>query len=659
MNRKQLWISILLISSLFAQAQKTRFLVQLKDKASSYSLSDPSRYLSQRSLDRRLRYGIAIDSTDLPVVPRYIDSLKAAGAVTVLNISKWLNQVSIQTTDAAALARINSFPFVQSVAAIASEIKPSHHSEAFKFRPASGSETNNRILNTQANYFNYGASQNQIALHNGMFLHNIGLRGQGMVIAMLDAGFYNYTSLKAFDSVNKNGQVLDTWDFVAREKSVTEDHSHGMACFSIIAANIPGEFIGSAPYANFYLYRTEEAATEYPIEEHNWVCAAEAVDSAGGDVISSSLGYATFDDPALNHSYSQFNGNTTMIAIGADLAAKKGVLVVNAAGNSGNDPWKYIYTPADGDSVLAVGAVSNTGQVAGFSAYGPSSDGQIKPDVASVGVATIIQGTNNTVAAGNGTSYACPNMAGLATCLWQGFPEFSNIKIIDALRRASHRFSTPDDRTGYGIPDVRKALMSLVVESSKASVSAAGCQNKISWTSKDVAGMRYEIERKESGGSGYVQLGSVNGSGSIFSQHSYEFTDPVLYLTNEPVTYRIRQVIDTSVSGFTAAYIDTVVYTAAGCNITGNDKNKVQVIPNPNRGNFSLRITDESPMENLKIVVSNMRGQVVATFSQSKPAGMVLYPIQLPGLQNGAYNISLYNNNRLVTTERLVLVNER
>ena len=658
MNRKQLWICILMMSSLFAQAQKTRYIVQLKDKASSYNLTDPSKYLSQRSIDRRTRYGIAVDSTDLPVVPRYIDSLKAAGAVTVLNASRWLNQVSIQTTDAAALAKINSYPFVRTVQAIASELKPSSNAETLKFRAPSGAGTAARPSAIQANYFNYGASEKQIAIHNGIFLHNIGLRGQGMVIGMLDAGFYNYTSLKAFDSVNKNGQVLGTWDFVAREKSVTEDHSHGMACFSIIAANIPGEFTGSAPHALFYLYRTEEAATEYPIEEHNWVCAAETLDSAGGDVISSSLGYASFDDPALNHTYSELNGNTTMIARGADLAAKKGLLVLNAAGNDGDDPWKYILTPADADSILAVGAVTNTGQAAAFLSYGPSSDEQVKPDVASVGVGTIIQGTNNVVAAGNGTSYACPNMAGLATCLWQGFPELSNMRIIDALRKASNRFSTPDDRTGYGIPDVKKALLSLLVESSKANVTAAGCQNKISWTSKDVAGMRYEIERKEANGSGYIQLATVNGSGNIFAQHSYNFTDPVLYLSSESVTYRIRQVIDSSVAGFTAAFIDTVVYTTAGCNISVHDKNKVQVIPNPNAGSFSLRITDESVMDQLKIIVSDIRGRAVATYTYAKPAGMVLYPIQLQGLQNGAYNISLYNNNRLVTTERLVLINQ-
>src|SRR6185295_19928423 len=237
----------------------------------------------------------------------------------------------------------------------------------------------------------------------GEFLHNIGLRGQGMQIAMLDAGYLSYTTLRSLDSVNQNGQILGTWDFVNRETSVTEDYLHGMQCLSTIAANIPGQFIGKAPKANFMLYRTEDVNSEYPIEEFNMVCGMERADSAGADVISASLGYSEFDDASFNHTYSQMNGNTTIAAIGADLAAKKGILFVNAAGNEGGSAWHYIMTPADGDSVLAIGAVNTSGAVGSFSSYGPSSDGQVKPDVASVGVNAMVQSTNNTVATGSGT----------------------------------------------------------------------------------------------------------------------------------------------------------------------------------------------------------------------------------------------------------------
>ena len=181
-----------------------------------------------------------------------------------------------------------------------------------------------------ADVYDYGLSAAQVAIHNGQFLHNIGLRGQNMIIGMLDAGYQNYLTVKAFDSVRANGQILGTYDFVAGEVSVNEDNAHGMQCLSTIAANIPGQFVGTAPKASFYLFRTEESATEYPIEEHNWVCGAERVDSAGGDVISSSLGYydfqGVFNSPLYNHVYADMNGNKTIPAIGADLAAKKGIL---------------------------------------------------------------------------------------------------------------------------------------------------------------------------------------------------------------------------------------------------------------------------------------------------------------------------------------------
>ena len=329
----------------------------------------------------------------------------------------------------------------------------------------------------QGDFFNYGtASFNEIHLHKGEFLHNIGLRGQGMMITVLDGGFLNYTTLRAFDSVNLNGQILSTWDFVNREASVVEDISHGMMCLSTIAANIPGQFTGKAPKASFHLFRTEDGSSEYPIEEFNWVCGAERADSTGSDVISSSLGYADqMSNPVFNHTYGQMNGNTTMCTIGADLAAKKGIIVFNAAGNEGAGSWHYIIAPADGDSVVAVGAVNAAGAVGSFSSYGPSADGRIKPDVASVGVSAMVQNTNNSIGTNNGTSFACPNMAGLGTCLWQGFPEFNNMRIIRALKEAGSIATNPNDRIGYGIPDMKAAFSTLLSEYATSSATVSPC----------------------------------------------------------------------------------------------------------------------------------------------------------------------------------------
>ena len=278
-----------------------------------------------------------------------------------------------------------------------------------------------------------------------------------MLMAMFDGGFRNYLTTTAFDSVRNNNQIVETYDFVKNETSVNEDDSHGAFCFSIIAANWPGQLVGSCPKAKFYLYRTEDVPTEYPIEEQNWAAAAERADSIGVDVFTTSLGYSTFDNPVFNHTYADMNGKVTIIARANTMAARKGIISVVAAGNDGANAWHYIATPADADSVVTVGAVNSSGVPAGFSSYGPSSDGRVKPTVASVGQGTAFANLNNLPAFGNGTSFATPNLAGLITCLWQAFPEFTNMQIIEAVKKSSSIYTAPDDRIGYGIPNFHKA----------------------------------------------------------------------------------------------------------------------------------------------------------------------------------------------------------
>jgi hypothetical protein len=505
-----------------------------------------------------------------------------------------------------------------------------------------------------SDYYSYGSSYGQLHIHNGEFLHNIGLRGQNMIIGMLDAGFNNYLSVKAFDSVRVNNQILGVYDFVAKDNSVNEDAAHGMECFSTIGANIPGQFVGTAPKANFYLFRTEDESSEYPIEEHNWVCGAERVDSAGGDVISSSLGYNTFDAPltALNHSYADMNGNTTMAAIGADLAAKKGILVVNSAGNEGSNSWKYIVTPADGDSVLAVGAVSVNGAVGSFSSYGPSSDKQVKPDVASVGVATVVQFPNNTIGTNNGTSFACPNMAGLATCLWQGFPEFNNMKIINALRQSGSKASSPDDRVGYGIPDVKKAILILLKDVASSNVSVSDCKATIQWASKDVRSMKYEIERQLPGQSSFFKIAEQNANGSVFGMQAYQYQDNVNNFSS--VTYRIRQVIDTTTTGVSADYIDTVTINVPASCIEASSK-EVVVFPNPVQTEFAIKLTTPNASSDIVVRVYNGSGQLVSESKKTKlPGTMYFDDLSLMKLSKGLYYVSVFDSNKLLATKKLM-----
>lgn len=456
-------ITIVLILSLSfflskTQAQFSKYIVVLKNKNNTtYSLNNPSAYLSAKAIARREKQNISIDSTDIPVNAWYIDSIRNTGSVTVLNVSKWLNQVLIQTTDNAALDKIKQLSFVKNVSGIAARKRGAGSDERVRFFETSPTR---KVKKAQGgdNYYNYGNAYAQINIHEGEFLHNKNFRGEGMTIAVLDAGFYHYDTNPLFDSVRLNNQVLGTWDFVANKTGVTEENAHGMLCFSTIAANKPGVMVGTAPKAKFYLFRTEDDATEYPVEEQNWVAAAEMADSLGVDLITTSLGYTTFDNPSLDYDYADMDGKTTFCAKGAAYAFKKGMFICASAGNSGSSSWHYIATPADGENVLAVGSVHADGSASDFSSYGPSADGRVKPDVVSVGSNTVVAGLDgNPTNAYNGTSLSNPNFAGLVTCLWQAFPERTNAAILEAVRKSSGQYNNPDDKKGYGIPNMRIA----------------------------------------------------------------------------------------------------------------------------------------------------------------------------------------------------------
>ncbi len=472
-------ILLSLFFSINATAQFTKYIVRFKDKTGTpFSINNPSQFLSAKAIERRTRQHISIDETDLPIVPHYIDSVRLSGNVIILNQSKWLNQVCIQTTDPAALAKINALSFVinaQPVKRISNSqvIKKNKFTEEIKDVASPQSPMN------PTDFYSYGNSYGQIHIHEGEYLHNKGFKGEGMSMAIIDAGFYHYQTLPAFDSVRLNNQIIETYDFVNNETSVNEDDVHGMECFSIIAGNIPGQLVGSSPKAKFYLYRSEDVFSESPVEEQYWIAAAERADSNGVDVISTSLGYNLFDNPVFNYSYADMNGHTTLIAKASSFAAKKGIIVLAAAGNEGANSWHFITTPADADSILTVGAVNVSGVVGDFSSYGPSSDGRVKPTVASVGVSTALSSATGTIITGNGTSFATPNMAGLVTCLWQAFPEFTNMEIIEAVKKSSSIYNTPNNRIGYGIPNFRIAFNDLSQQRTLRNINTVLGNNRI------------------------------------------------------------------------------------------------------------------------------------------------------------------------------------
>ena len=276
--------------------------------------------------------------------------------------------------------------------------------------------------------------------------------------------FTGLTVSHAFDYLRDQGRILGYRDFVHSGGNIFNESSHGMEVLSTMAGYLPGLMIGTAPSASYWLLRSEDVTSEYRIEEANWLLAAEFADSAGVDIISSSLGYSTFSDSLMNYSYSMLNGKTALVTRAAEKAFSKGMLVVVSAGNEGNDPWGYITPPADGKNVLAVGAVADDRGLAYFSSRGPTADNRIKPDVDAVGYQTVIITPNGTTGLGYGTSFAAPQIAGMAACLWEASPLSTNHEILQAIRRSSDHYSSPDTAYGYGIPDFMLALWSITVQ---------------------------------------------------------------------------------------------------------------------------------------------------------------------------------------------------
>lgn len=662
---KFLYTTICLASVLYFQdieAQYSKHIVQLKNKnGSPHSISNPSTYLSSKSILRRVKQNIAIDSSDIPVSPAYLDSIRNVPNVTILNHSRWLNQVLIQTTDPNALAKINSFPFVKTAQPAALIPKPQDDEIINKrFREIitplpdrsliNQRNHQNQLSGVSANIINYGNNLPQIHIHEGEYLHNLGFTGNNITMAFLDAGYFGYKTNPAFDSVRQQSRILGEYDFVKNEQSVNEDNIHGMYCLSTVASNRPGTIVGTAPHAKFWLFRTEDAATEYPIEEQFWAVAAEFADSAGADMISSSLGYIDFNDPSFNHQYAQRNGNTSIVTIAADYAAKKGMIVMNSAGNSGqqNNDNKYIACPADGDSVVAVGATDVNGNMAAFSSWGPNGAGKLKPNIVSVGQGTIIANNAGNAASGNGTSFSNPNVAGLIACLWQAFPEYSNMEIIDEVQKSSHKFNNPDIRFGYGLPNFRKAFYSLLTRSFSANIVSSGCTFTINWKSKDNKTMKYEVERKVGNDSAFTVISTINSQTDSFRLNSYAYKDVLIFGSpGDQVSYRVRQHIntDTSVIMYSNSF-----QLAEICSVG----DRLIVRPNPFNENLRVIVGTTQQVSKLAINLIDMKGRTLYQYQGSKPAGNLYLNIPSASFPAGIYILSVRDGKKILFTKKVV-----
>jgi hypothetical protein len=462
MKQKLTLVLFFLVITGFSQQVPQKYFVAFTDKnGTPYNINDPQAFLTQRAIDRRNAQGIPIIEQDLPVNPAYVDSVAAKG-VQVFTRCKWFNGITVRATDSSVLNSIRALPFVQSVTRVTSYDSGKFTKSDRKFSIEEGITKRkeipeNKLPGTPQSY-DYGPSYTQIHMLNGDALHNMGYRGQGKVIAVLDAGFLYVDVNPDFDSLWADNQILGTRDFVNPGGNVYLEDNHGAAVLSIMACDDTGQLIGTAPKASYWLIRTEDVNSENIVEEYNWVVGAEMADSVGADVINSSLGYSTFDNDWMDHTCADMNGYTNPSTGGANIAESKGMALSISAGNSGGSSWTCVDSPSDAVDVLCIGAVDSAGHYASFSSTGTVNGTYVKPNLAAMGVNVIVASPDTSFGNSTGSSFASPINAGLMACLWQARPNLNPSQLYLAIERSASQYNHPDSLLGYGIPNYDLAL---------------------------------------------------------------------------------------------------------------------------------------------------------------------------------------------------------
>ncbi len=460
----KIWIALAVLCALAEKSiaqQQYAVRVFFTDKQNTaHSLSQPQQFLSQRAIERRAKYNIDIDSTDLPLTTQYVDSVVNTSNAVVHLTSKWMNYAVLLMPDTLSLYTISGYDFVTSTQVIA--YYPSGlHSNTIKTPIITPPPQNHTYTPAAFDQTYYGKAWQQISQCKGEYLHQNGFMGENILIAVLDVGFIAVNSNSAFDSTNSNNRIIDTWNFVNDTAHVFDYGNHGSLVLSCMAANREGTYIGTAPSALYALYLTDDNNTEQFVETDNWLAAAERADSIGADIINASLGYNTFDNPIHNFTFDMLNGNTTLVARAANIAVEKGILVICSAGNEGNSSWKKILSPADATKALTVGAVDSLGNVGTFSSRGPNATGLLKPNVSTRGVGAAVVTQGGSVFNINGTSFSAPILSGLAACLLQAYPNTPPLDLKKAIEKSATNYTFPNVNIGYGIPDFSKAFQTL------------------------------------------------------------------------------------------------------------------------------------------------------------------------------------------------------
>lgn len=440
------FFTIVLLSFLgsFTWAQDL-YLIHLapKQNTSTY-LANPLQMLSQRALTRRANKSVALDDKDVPINSSHIQAIKNLN-LNYVGASKWLNTLMVEIEDQNVITQLNNLSFVSSIENLA------HNND-----PRNAARTQKNQINT----IDYGQSFefiNQIGLQH---IHQAGFKGQNILIGVIDSGFPGVNTMQAFQRIRNENRIVDTHNFV-NNNSIYEMHSHGTYVLSTMAADVPSIYGGTAPEAAYALYVSEDAWQESPKELMYWVQAAERADSTGVDVINTSLGYTTFDDPRYDFTYEEMDGNTAIISKGAKIAASRGIFLVNANGNDGSSDWHYLGAPADVPEVFSIGATFLDGSPAPFTSFGPNATGNIKPDVSALGVYVRAFNPEGELIYSNGTSLASPIMSGAVATLMSAAPNTSIEELKVLIKESAHLYPSYNDQVGYGIPNFATILARL------------------------------------------------------------------------------------------------------------------------------------------------------------------------------------------------------
>ena len=417
-----------------------------------YGIERPEEFLSPRSLARRVKHGAAITELDLPIHPAYEAALRERGLPIWLR-SKWMNGVVIAATPE-EYAAVRELPFVDST----------FYAAPLQYERASPVPLRPR-LDRPAPQVDpvpviekfYGFGWKNLTHLGGDSLHQMGYRGAGVLVAVFDGGFPD-VGYKDFLGYDQATAVPANYDFVEQDSTALDGSTHGATVLSTMAAHHPFFFIGTAPEARYLLFKTENSRGEHRMEEVNYAIALELADSAGVDVVNSSLGYTTFTDTTMNYRYDDLDGRHSPASVAIDRAFDRGMIVVTSAGNNGADAWNYIGTPADATRAFSIGALDDTDERAYFSSFGPTADGRTKPDVSGPGVMVAAVAANGQGLTGaNGTSLSAPLITGLVACLLEAVPEATNQQLLDAIRATASQAAAPDDSVGYGLPNFTAA----------------------------------------------------------------------------------------------------------------------------------------------------------------------------------------------------------